>query len=122
MSVIMTSVPVHVYRNIATGTVLCPGWETTPCSGHGKCTTMREAARTNNVDYIQWDADKIIGCLCDTGFTGWDCSQKQCPLGDDPGTVGVQEVQVLRTDIDYRATVQQISLTGTDVAEVSLRV
>lgn len=30
---------------------------------------------------------KIQGCRCDGGFTGPDCSQRLCPLGDDPLTV-----------------------------------
>lgn len=33
-----------------------------------------------------WDALKIFGCSCDTGYTGYDCSQRTCPFGDDPDT------------------------------------
>jgi hypothetical protein len=33
-----------------------------------------------------WDAEKMYGCLCDDGFTGPDCSIRDCPTGDDPLT------------------------------------
>ena len=79
---------------------------------------MRETAATNNVFYTDWDADQILGCQCDTGYAGYNCNDKQCPLGDDPGTTGIQEIQVLRTSINFLATVQLVTLTGTDVPEV----
>lgn len=44
-----------------------------------------------------WDADKIKGCECDEGLSGYDCSISDCPLGDDPLTKGqVNEVQLLK--------------------------
>jgi hypothetical protein len=36
------------------------------------------------VYYDNWDADKIQGCLCDKGWTGYDCSQRRCLWGRDP--------------------------------------
>jgi hypothetical protein len=36
------------------------------------------------VDYSNWDADRIQGCVCDPGFTGYDCSGRACPVGRDP--------------------------------------
>ena len=36
------------------------------------------------VDYNGWDADAIQGCVCDFGFTGYDCSLRTCPYGADP--------------------------------------
>ena len=42
-----------------------------------------------------WDADRIQGCACDYGFTGYDCSERDCISGDDPMTGGqVDEIQV----------------------------
>lgn len=36
------------------------------------------------IDYENWDADRIQGCLCDYGWSGYDCSLKICPKGRDP--------------------------------------
>merc|ERR1711871_252024 len=35
-------------------------------------------------NYNLWDADKVAGCVCDDGFTGYDCSSMKCPVGADP--------------------------------------
>ncbi|KAF1781237.1 EGF-like domain, extracellular [Phytophthora cactorum] len=77
------------------------------CNGHGKCMSMRVMAATKN-DYnliysatydTPWDADRIYGCVCDHGYTGADCSLRQCPYGDDPISTGqgdeVQSVSCL---------------------------
>lgn len=37
-----------------------------------------------SVNYVAWDADRILGCLCDEGYEGYDCSQRSCPKGKDP--------------------------------------
>ena len=78
--------------------VLCPS----DCSGHGKCLSMAEAAsgwdgrllvRPNVVYTSIWDADVLHGCVCDPGWIGYNCSQLECPRGDDPLTT----VTTLRT-------------------------
>lgn len=33
-----------------------------------------------------WDAEKMQGCHCDYPYFGYDCSQRECPKGDDPLT------------------------------------
>ena len=45
----------------------------------------------DNINYLYsntyttyWDADKIYGCVCDKGYTGYDCSLNICPSGHDP--------------------------------------
>jgi len=35
-------------------------------------------------NYHLWDANKVAGCVCDDGFTGFDCSSLLCPVGADP--------------------------------------
>merc|ERR1712146_762742 len=30
-----------------------------------------------------WDADKHVGCICDLGYRGPDCSLQECPTGPD---------------------------------------
>lgn len=74
------------------------------CSGQGRCMSLRSlAAFQRNFQSQQfvydavWDADKVQGCVCDTGFTGIDCSLRLCPTGDDPLTTGqVNDVQLLQ--------------------------
>jgi hypothetical protein len=71
----------------------CERMSCPPCV-NGRCITLRDAATlkdgTNFVasptTYNVWDADKIVGCQCDIGFTGFDCSLRECPRGDDPMT------------------------------------
>ena len=71
----------------------CPGGIESgkDCNGHGRCMPMSEAATFENgynlvasTTYNLWDADKIMGCICDSGWTHYDCSERTCPLGDDP--------------------------------------
>jgi hypothetical protein len=78
------------------------------CGGHGRCTSMAklaEAADTNGdptpFTYgspgpgptAVWDSRTMFGCLCDSGFEGFDCSRRTCPTGDDPHTPGQRETQ-----------------------------
>lgn len=74
------------------------------CSGHGKCMSMRMAAKIQNdvtlfrsVDYDNWDADMMWGCVCGKGYGGPLCADKMCPTGDDPQTTSntAYEKQIL---------------------------
>jgi len=76
--------------------------EQVPCSGHGQCLSLREMGRKAKVNGVPtpvtygsvanavntWDADSVKGCLCDEGYTGYNCAHKICPSGDDPMTTG----------------------------------
>jgi len=78
-----------------------------PCAGRGRCLTQRQiaedvkdaatstSANPNGLFYIStqldatqyetaWDAEKSMGCWCDSGFRGPDCSEKECPSAADP--------------------------------------
>jgi hypothetical protein len=92
------------YEGLACDRLACPVSSAKQvCSGHGMCKSMREAG--SQVDHIQlrytstyslWDADKIYGCLCDEGWTDYDCNTRTCAKGDDPLTTGqVNEVQAI---------------------------
>lgn len=63
--------------------------------------TTRNLA-SQQYSYNQWDAEKMYGCICDLGYTGYDCSLRVCPSGDDPLTTGgtAQEMQLLRCTAD----------------------
>ncbi|KAL4110106.1 hypothetical protein PRIC1_001799 [Phytophthora ramorum] len=79
------------FEGVACERLSCPN----ACSGNGRCMSMRDAAVLQDdrnffvsTTYTLWDADKIMGCQCDPGFTSIDCSQRECPKGDDPLTTG----------------------------------
>ena len=105
--------PLHL-TGAACERVQCPGADISgglPCNGVGRCLSMRELALrgdttegsadhhlpfpgleygfaygSQNDNGLTWDADRLFGCVCDEGFGGFDCTEKVCPLGDDPGT------------------------------------
>jgi hypothetical protein len=55
------------------------------CSGHGTCETIRElAAKDYGNIYELWDRDATMGCDCDPGYYGADCSLRYCKYGIDP--------------------------------------
>merc|ERR1711988_686809 len=93
----------------------CGGGLTTPCNNNGRCVSMKEMAlwAESNGDATSytygedpneartWDAERIHGCMCDPGHTGYDCSLKTCPTGDDPATYNDHvEVQLLTCNAD----------------------
>lgn len=56
------------------------------CNGHGICKTLKDiiaAAPTPPAAYNAWDGEMYMGCVCDLGFRGPDCSLRECPSGDD---------------------------------------
>merc|ERR1711988_1532900 len=55
------------------------------CSGHGTCETIAELAEDefDNI-YALWDKDMTMGCSCDAGYSGVDCSTRLCKYGIDP--------------------------------------
>ena len=52
------------------------------CNGHGKCQLI-EHEKLNSM-YTLWDQDKVQRCKCDPGYSGPDCSVRECPKGIDP--------------------------------------
>merc|ERR1711968_71311 len=50
--------------------------------------------------YDLWDSDKNVACKCDPRWTGYDCSERKCPLGDDPLTVDSIDGQGTTTTTD----------------------
>lgn len=72
------------------------------CSGRGKCRLISELSNVRS-QYDDWEAKRITRCVCDYGFSGSDCSERLCPFGDDPNTIGDEDkkAQVWQLDIDF---------------------
>lgn len=75
------------FEGIACEIMSCPN----NCNDHGRCTLLSDAATGDDdlhlhvtTTYTMWDAKRIYGCLCDEGFTGYDCSMRTCTQGQDP--------------------------------------
>ena len=68
------------YEGKACERTVCPN----DCSGRGVCMTQSALAAEFGASYdTPWDSEKHVGCKCDIGFRGYDCSEKECPSGDD---------------------------------------
>lgn len=72
------------YEGSACQRASCPVTNGLTCSGHGKCKDIKTLAQEEDNVYNLWDEYSTLGCQCDAGFTGADCSQKQCKKGADP--------------------------------------
>jgi len=69
------------YEGVACQRASCPN----SCSGHGTCKTISQLAGNDyGVPYKLWDKDSTLGCACDAGYSGPDCSQRTCKHGIDP--------------------------------------
>lgn len=63
----------------------CPTSSNGVCSGHGTCASIQELAALDHENiYRLWDEDITMGCACDAGYSGSDCSARTCKVGADP--------------------------------------
>lgn len=66
------------------------------CNGHGVCKSIRELALLDSANsYELWDSEITMGCSCDKGWYGPDCSLRTCKKGTDP--LYLDAPQTLRT-------------------------
>jgi len=72
------------YEGVACQRASCPGYPDNTCSGHGSCKTISQIAAAYDNHYYLWDKDVTMGCYCDSGYYGADCSLRQCKFGSDP--------------------------------------
>jgi hypothetical protein len=84
------------YDGTACQRASCPN----DCSGHGTCETIKELAEDketgdevdgigdlSGIGYLRyelWDKTLTMGCKCDAGYNGPDCSARMCRFGVDP--------------------------------------
>jgi hypothetical protein len=49
------------------------------CSGNGVCMLISDLSDELVIPYASsnWDVNRIQTCVCDNGFTGADCSQRE---------------------------------------------
>jgi len=68
------------YDGRACNRALCPN----NCNDRGRCVTQEQIAYEASKTYsAPWDALKQMGCVCDKGARGPDCSLEECPSGPD---------------------------------------
>ena len=68
------------YDGIACERTVCPN----NCNMAGVCYTEKQLAiEASRVYSTPWDAQKQMGCVCDLGRRGPDCSLFECPSGPD---------------------------------------
>jgi len=69
------------YDGIACQRTVCPN----NCNDKGTCWPEKHLAnKAGRLYTTAWDALKHVGCYCDKGYRGPDCSQQECPSGTDP--------------------------------------
>lgn len=74
------------------------------CSGKGRCLTLAELPAVMAAGYESWEVSRVQRCVCDGGYSGPDCSQRTCPMGDDPETVCANSNrQVQRVSVGFGA-------------------
>ena len=56
----------------------------TKAKANGISTPYTYGATPN--DNLRWDYRSVMGCLCNEGYSGPDCTLRTCPAGDDPYT------------------------------------
>ena len=68
------------YDGKACERTVCPS----NCNGRGRCIKQEQLAYEASKTYSEpWDALKHVGCVCDLGARGPDCSLEECPSGSD---------------------------------------
>lgn len=73
------------YEGKACERTVCPN----NCNNRGICMTLAAIIRDTPAGnpapgtYDAWDQVKHMGCFCDQGYRGPDCSLKECPSGTD---------------------------------------
>jgi hypothetical protein len=102
------------YDGVSCQRASCPGFPSI-CSGHGMCKTINQLAQLDNDNvYLLWDKNVTMGCSCDTGFYGPDCSLRSCKFGLDPLYLDDSTtIKYAAFDFAIVATATALSTSGT---------
>jgi len=97
------------YDGAACQRASCPN----SCSGHGTCESISDlaSAEFGNI-YALWDADVTMGCACDAGYNGADCSLRSCKYGVDPLYTDDTSARVTTTSVRIETSAAS-ALSGT---------
>jgi len=114
------------YDGAACERASCPGFPNS-CSGHGTCKTISQLAAADHGNvYKLWDRYSTMGCDCDSGYYGADCSLRDCKHGVDPlylddastAKVGIYDFGVLTTGTTFS---DGMSASGNSNGEWAIR-
>lgn len=84
------------------------------CSGVGTCETISDLAFSEYGNtYDLWDKKSTMGCKCDPGYSGADCSEKLCTYGIDPMFTDDATVRITQTTVRFETTSTIDTLSGT---------
>ena len=66
------------YEGSACQRASCPSSSAGYCSGHGTCQSIAKISSDAYINvYDLWDEGATMGCVCDAGYKGPDCSLKE---------------------------------------------
>ena len=115
------------YEGSACQRTVCPGSEGGVCNGHGACMPIKSIAKLDyNNQYELWDEHSSMGCVCDAGYHGADCSLSNCKYGVDPiyadyneRTIRFSNFTFVIWNIDSRNAALEVIDTSTDPIIIS---
>ena len=106
------------YDGVACQRASCPGFPNS-CSGHGICKTIEQLAAADNGNvYKLWDLHTTMGCECDKGYSGADCSLRECKYGVDP--LYLDDVATVKASVYDFATLSTKNNYASNVAETDM--
>jgi len=84
------------------------------CSGVGTCETIADLAFSDYGNaYNLWDKKSTMGCKCDPGYSGPDCSEKVCTYGIDPMFTDEATIRTTQTAVRFETSDNIDTLSGT---------
>lgn len=110
------------YEGSACQRASCPTTANGMCNGKGTCETIKTIANMDHQNvYNLWDEYSTMGCVCEGGYTGPDCSQRICKTGVDPLYVDdFPNARIANFTVQFWVTVASGNPTGVIYGNYSL--